>query len=193
MAQNKVAERKRLVIIGGSAGSLEVLLQVLPGLGARGHFALVIVLHRKSSTESPLVDLLASRSCWPVQEAEEKQEMLKGHVYLAPADYHLLFEADGTLALDDSEKVNFSRPSIDVSFESAAEVYGSDVVAVLLSGANADGVAGLQRIEASGGLAWVQDPSSAAVAYMPAEAIRAGAFSRILSVEELFGFLKNHP
>jgi two-component system chemotaxis response regulator CheB len=134
--------------------------------------------------------LLESKTSWQVREAEEKQTIMKDHIYLAPADYHLLIEKDRTLSLDVSEKVNFSRPSIDVSFESAAEVYGTKLAAILLSGANDDGVAGLKKVKACGGVAIVQNPQTAAVAYMPQQAINNLAVDKIINPDEL-GLLIN--
>ncbi|HWI92901.1 MAG TPA: chemotaxis protein CheB [Flavisolibacter sp.] len=170
MAQSSITNRYQLLIIGGSAGSLEVLVQLLPALNKNLKLAIVVVMHRKAG-ESVLVDVLSGKTTWPVKEAEEKQNIESGNVYLAPSDYHLLFEKNKTFSLDFSEKVHYSRPSIDVSFESVAEAYGAAVIAVLLSGANADGAAGLNLIRNAGGVAIVQDPSEASVAYMPQQAI----------------------
>src|SRR4051812_36549015 len=144
MAENHLAQPYRLVMIGGSAGSLDVILRIIEALPAALPAALVVVLHRKNSGDNLLVDLLAGKTSLRVKEAEEKEPLLPGHLYIAPADYHLLIEKDCSLSLDDSEKVNYSRPSIDVSFESAADACGTSVIAVLLSGANTDGVEGLR-------------------------------------------------
>ncbi|RYZ16735.1 MAG: chemotaxis protein CheB [Chitinophagaceae bacterium] len=176
--------RVKLVVIGGSAGSLEVLLQVLPFLRPGLAYALVIVVHRKSA-ESMLAELLAGRTRLPVKEAEDKEPLLSGTVYLAPADYHTLLESNGSLSLDCSEKVNWSRPSIDVTFETAADVYGETLVGLLLSGANHDGVVGLGRIAANGGQVWVQDPATAQVAYMPQGALNELQADRVLRPEEM--------
>lgn len=170
MAQNGIINRYQLLIIGGSAGSLEVLVQLLPALQKNLKLAIVVVMHRKAG-ESMLVDVLGGKTTWPVKEAEEKENVEAGTVYVAPSDYHLLFEKNKTFSLDFSEKVHYSRPSIDVSFESAADAYGATVIAVLLSGANSDGSEGLNLIRNAGGLAIVQDPLEASVAYMPQQAI----------------------
>src|ERR1700733_10706512 len=114
----------KLLVIGGSAGSLDVLLEILPHLRKDLPFAIAVVLHRKKESDSVLNDLLSGRSALPVKEVEDKQRILPATIYLAPADYHLLVEKDGWFAVDASEKVNYSRPSIDVSFESAADAYG---------------------------------------------------------------------
>jgi two-component system, chemotaxis family, protein-glutamate methylesterase/glutaminase len=170
MAQGSITNRYQLLIIGGSAGSLEVLVQLLPALDKNLQLAIVVVMHRKPG-ESLLVSLLSSKTTWSVKEVEEKESVEPQTIYVAPSDYHLLFENDRTFSLDASEKVHYSRPSIDVSFESAAEVFGASVIAVLLSGANADGAEGLERIRNVGGITIVQDPSEASVSYMPQQAI----------------------
>jgi two-component system chemotaxis response regulator CheB len=188
MEKDKV-ESFKAVIIGGSAGSLSVLLEVLPQLSPDFYAAIIIILHRKPTTDSPLVELLSSKSPFPVSEASEKEPIEPRKIYIAPADYHLLIEQDFSFSLDDSEKVNFSRPSIDVSFESAAEVFKADLLAILLSGANADGVAGLQAVKSLGGTTIAQHPDTAEVAYMPEQAIRQVAVDFILSPLEIARFL----
>lgn len=170
MAQKGINNRYELLLIGGSAGSLEVLLQLLPALRGDLPLAVVIVLHRKP-VESVLTELLANRTTWPVKEAEEKESVLPQHIYIAPPDYHLLIERDRTFSLDVSEKLHYSRPAIDATFETAADAYGAATAALLLSGANADGVQGLQDVRAAGGLTIVQDPAEATVSYMPQQAI----------------------
>lgn len=171
----------KLLIIGGSAGSLEALLKIVPCLDSEMELAIVVVIHRKSSYDSQLGSILQERIPWPIHEVSEKDPVLPKHVYIAPGDYHLLIENDHTFSLDDSEKVNFCRPSIDVSFESAAEVYRSNLIAVLLSGANADGAKGLQQVKLLGGTTIVQDPSSAEISYMPEQAILQGQIDHVVS------------
>ena len=185
MAEDKIAPPCKLLIIGGSAGSLEVLLKIVPWLNDDIELSVVIVIHRKSSYDSQLSSILEEKTNWPVKEVSEKDNILPRHIYIAPGDYHLLIENNLTFSLDDSEKVNFCRPSIDVSFESAAEVYGSNLIAVLLSGANADGAKGLQQIQAFGGIAIVQDPASAEISYMPEQAILQGNVDYIVSDEAI--------
>lgn len=170
MAQDGITKRYQLLIIGGSAGSLEVLIRLLPRLQKLEQVAIVIIMHRKAG-ESLLVQLLAEKTSWLVKEAEEKECIISGTIYVAPPDYHLLFEKDKTFSLDFSEKVHYSRPSIDVSFESVADAWGGSVIAVLLSGANADGAEGLDQVRKAGGVAIVQDPAEASVSYMPQQAI----------------------
>lgn len=161
---------RKTIVIGGSAGSLAVVMRIVPLLREDMDVSVLIVMHRMASTEEVLLDVLAAKTSFEVKEVDDKDELRRGVVYIAPADYHVLVEKDGSMTLDDSEKVNFSRPSIDVTFESAAEACGSSLVCVLLSGANADGVAGLKKVKEKGGLVIIQDPATADFPFMPRKA-----------------------
>lgn len=174
-----------LVAIGGSAGSLQVLIQMMKGLNEDLNIAIVIIVHRKSQPNNILTMLLQQYSGIEVIEIEDKTEIKKNKVYLVPADYHLLFENTNKVSLDSSEKMNYSRPSIDVTFRSAAEIFGKRMIGVLLSGANSDGVEGLHYIRKNGGTVWVQDPETADVDFMPKQAIYSGAYDLILKPQEL--------
>lgn len=189
MAENSISKPIELIVIGGSAGSLDVILKLVPALQPKLAVAILIVVHRKPSNDEVLVALLSSKTSWAVKEAEEKEPVLPNTIYVAPADYHLLLEKDKTFSLDASEKVNYSRPSIDITFESAAEVYGAAMVAILLSGANADGADGMERVKAMGGYCVVQSPDSSEVAYMPLQAIAQVQVDQILDAEELAPFI----
>lgn len=189
MEEDKLSPHCRVVIIGGSAGSLEVLLKILPRLTVIPAFAIVIVLHRKNAEDNLLEDLIALKSAIPVKEVEDKVPLEPGFIYIAPSGYHLLFEKNGLLSLDASEKINYSRPSIDVAFESAAEAYGPAVTGILLSGANADGTEGLKAIKNAGGIIAVQKPETAEIPFMPENAIGNVAPHHILDVEGLLEFL----
>jgi two-component system, chemotaxis family, protein-glutamate methylesterase/glutaminase len=180
-----------ILVIGGSAGSLEALLQFLPQVKNEITFSIVIVLHRKSDAESMLTTLLQSKTKLPVREIEDKEKMMPSMIYIAPANYHVLIEKDGTFSLDVSEKINFSRPSIDVSFETAADVYGEKVTALLLSGANSDGTEGLKRIKQAGGRVIIQMPSSAEVSYMPQQALNEIEADAVLSTEDIAGYINS--
>ncbi|QOW08968.1 chemotaxis protein CheB [Kaistella flava (ex Peng et al. 2021)] len=177
------------LVIGGSAGSLDVLLKVLPDLNPLLPFPIIIVLHRKPGKESLLTDLLSSKTKLKVNELEEKEEMKASTIYIAPPNYHLLIENNKTFSLDASEKVNFSRPSIDVTFESAAQVFGENLVCLLLSGANSDGTVGLQKVKENGGLAIIQNPASAIVPFMPEYAMDHVAIDAILDLEEMANYI----
>ena len=175
----------KLFIIGGSSGSLEVLLAILPVVQPLRQAAIIIVLHRKNTWDSMLPNLFTIHSSLQVKEVEEKEKIKPGFIYIAPADYHLLVEKDETLSLDVSEKINYSRPSIDVCMETVAEVYQKRAVGILLSGANADGVAGLEKIRHCGGYTVAQRPDTATVDYMPKQAIERGAADAILTPGEI--------
>lgn len=186
-----MSPRYEILMIGGSAGSLDALLQFVPQLKNGLELAIVIVLHRKGGQDSALVDLLATKTKLPVKEVEEKELVVPNHIYIAPADYHLLFEKDKSFALDASEKVNHSRPSIDVAFSAAADVFGKTVCGLLLSGANADGAEGLGIIKAAGGLTAIQDPDTAEVSYMPQAALDTGAIDKVLKTSEIAAFIND--
>jgi len=175
----------RLLVIGGSAGSLDVLLTLLPDLHADLPLAVVVVTHRKNNTDSVLVELCADRTTLRVKEAEDKEDIRPGTVYLAPADYHLLIEKNFVFSLDASEKELFSRPSINATFETAAEAYGSSLICLLLSGANADGAAGLKKVKEQDGFVMVQNPNSAIIAYMPRQALDVVAADRVIDKEQM--------
>lgn len=182
-----------LLMIGGSAGSLEVILEILPQLRSDLDYAIVLVMHRRSG-DSLLTGLLSDRTKLEVREAEEKEAIRPGVIYIAPADYHLLIEQDKTFSLDFSEKIHYSRPAIDASFETAAEAFGTSLAGILLSGANADGAEGLLRIKEAGGMTIAQDPAEASVSYMPQQAIENNAAGQVLTTRQIIELLNelNH-
>jgi two-component system chemotaxis response regulator CheB len=161
-----------LVAIGASAGGVDALLTLFDGLQPPLRASIVIVLHLPEGQDSRLVDVFAMRMRLPVEEARPHAPVEPGHIYFAPPGYHLLVEADRSFSLSCDPPVLFSRPSIDVLFESCADALGEGVAAMLLTGANEDGAQGLARIHAAGGLTAVQDPDEAAHATMPAAALR---------------------
>jgi two-component system, chemotaxis family, protein-glutamate methylesterase/glutaminase len=161
-----------LIGIGASSGAIEALGQLLPELPPRLTAALTVVIHVPPDRHSGLPELLSAKCALPILEADDKTSPLPGHVYFAPPNYHLLVEDDGCLALSTDEPVHFSRPSIDVLFESLAHAFGRRALGILLSGANADGAAGLATIKARGGLTWVQSPHTARASTMPEAALR---------------------
>jgi len=189
MEKNQIIPDFKVVIIGGSAGSLNVLMQILPQLHVINFFAIVLVVHRKSTDEQTFEELIELKSAVKVKRVEDKVAFLPGFIYVAPSNYHLLFEKNNTLSLDTSEKVNYSRPSIDVSFESAAEVYKNQLIGILLSGSNADGTQGLKAIKNAGGTIIVQDPSSAEMPFMPNSAIQNTTPDYVLNIQEILEFI----
>ncbi len=189
MEEGKIMSDFTVIIIGGSAGSLVVLLQILPQLPIINHFAIVIVVHRKNTDEQTLEQLIQLKSSITVKLVEDKVPLLPGFIYVAPSNYHLLFEKNNSLSLDTSEKINYSRPSIDVSFESAAEVYKNRLIGILLSGSNTDGTLGLKAIQKFGGISIVQDPLSAEMPFMPKHAIQNTRPDFILNVPQIVQFI----
>lgn len=184
-------KQDKLLLIGGSAGSLQVILSILMAMGKEYPMPVLVVLHRNNVFESSLEDLLSSRTRLSIKEVEEKEPILPRTVYLCPADYHVLVEKDHTFSLDYSERVNYSRPSIDVTFKSAADVYGAGLVALLLSGGNADGTEGLQYVQECGGFTIVQDPLTAEVPYMPQQALLRMKVDLVIPTEELPGLIRS--
>lgn len=171
MEKDGLDKTAKCVVIGGSAGSIKPLLRIISKIKPAINFPVIVVLHRKNDPRSSLEALLDNGSLLEVKEGEDKEALRNGVVYVAPGDYHLLIENDYSLSLDASEKVLWSRPSIDVTFQSAAEVYKSNLLGILLSGANNDGSMGLEQIQLSGGKTIVQHPENAEMPAMPLSAI----------------------
>lgn len=176
----------RVVVVGASAGGLYALRTLVSGLPADFATPVVIVQHRAKESEL-LCELLQECTQVPVQEVVDKMDLGPG-VFVGPPDYHLLVD-DGAFSLTTDEPVRFSRPSIDVMFESAVDTFGMDVVGVVLTGANADGARGLRRIADAGGHAIVQDPETAEVRVMPRAALKAVPDACVLPMEEIAGHL----
>lgn len=177
------------IAIGGSAGALEALGAILPALPKGFPLPIVVVLHIPPNKPSYLADVLGSMCALPVKEAEDKEPFAPGAVYVAPPDYHVLIEKQRCLSLSVDAPVLFSRPAIDVLFESAADAYGERLVGVLLAGGSADGALGLARIKRAGGIALVQAPHTAAVRTMPEAALNLGDVDHALSPNALGVFL----
>ena len=175
----------RIVVVGASWGGLYALMELLGALPNDFACPIIVVQHRApDADDSRLAGVLARYSSLPVEDAEDKQPIEPSRVYLAPADYHLLVER-GHFALSTEDRVHWSRPSVDVLFESAADAYGSDVVAVLLTGLGRDGAAGLMRVRAAGGVTVVQEPASAMQGAMPQAGIDAGGAGEVLPLDEI--------
>jgi len=170
------------IVIGSSAGGFAALAEILPRLAVGLPQAVVVVQHLYPGSGGYLIEFLSRRCSLPVKEAEEKEEVLAGTIYVAPSGYHLLIERDRTFSLSVDDKVHFARPSIDVLFESAAEAYGPQLIGVVLTGANGDGAAGLATIKDQGGLAIVQDPATAEVSYMPQAALASTTVDHVLDL-----------
>jgi two-component system chemotaxis response regulator CheB len=186
-----VSGNRRIIIIGGSAGSLQAIFRLFAGMPNIDHIAIVIIIHRSQGADQALEELITAKTGLPVKEIEEKEIPVNGTVYICPPDYHLLFEKDESFSLDYSEKVNFCRPSIDVTFQSAADVFKNSVICVLLSGANSDGADGLAYVQEKGGVTIVQSPEDAEVPYMPLQAIHRNIGDHIFTMEEIRSFIEN--
>jgi two-component system chemotaxis response regulator CheB len=171
MEKNDLINVSKCVVIGGSAGCLKVLLHIIPELRPGLGFPIIIIIHRKNDRKSSLEQLLGHRTPLTVHEVEDKLTLENGKLYIAPPDYHLLIEKDRTLSLDGSEKVLWSRPSIDVTFQSVAEIFGANTLGILLSGANDDGALGLEYIQKAGGKTIIQHPDNAEISIMPQAAL----------------------
>ena len=181
----------RAVVIGASAGGVQALLQILPPLPATYPLPVLIVVHVPPDRDNALVSLFQARCQIQVREAEDKEPVLPGVVYFAPSDYHLLVETDGTLSLSSDELVNHSRPSIDVLLESAADAFGSELVGVILTGANDDGARGLQAVVEAGGVAIVEDPAEAYASAMPAASLRASPSAKAMKVAAIASYVSS--
>lgn len=180
----------RAVVIGASAGALEALSVILPALPADFRLPLIVVVHIPPDKKSVLAELFRAKCLIDVVEAEDKEPLRAGTAYFAPPDYHLLAEKDNTLSLSNEEPVLFSRPSVDVLFESAADAFGSGAIAIVLTGANHDGSKGLEAIVKAGGVALVQDPADAFAAAMPEGAIARCPGAKIMSLQAITSYLQ---
>ncbi|HMH21694.1 MAG TPA: chemotaxis protein CheB [Puia sp.] len=179
----------KLIAIGGSAGSLPVILDLVSAIPHGFQTPMLLALHRNGLFESSLEELLSSRTGLQIREVEEKEPITPGTLYICPSDYHVLIEKDHSFSLDYSERVNYSRPSIDVSFRSAADVYGKGLLCLLLSGGNNDGAEGLEYVKEKGGVTVVQDPLTAEVPFMPQAAITRTKIDFVLTPSQMPGLL----
>lgn len=182
---DRLADRIDAVVIGASAGGVEALCALLPALPADTRAAVFVVIHLPRERPSRLAAIFQARCALPVREAQDKEPVTSGTVYVAPPDYHLLVDEGPRIALSTDEPVNFSRPAIDVLFESAADAYRERLLAVVLTGANHDGAAGLAAVQRRGGVAVVQDPENAEVALMPAAALQSSPTSLVFSLADI--------
>jgi two-component system chemotaxis response regulator CheB len=174
-----------VVVVGASWGGLYALMELLGALPTDFNCPIVVVQHRAPADDDRrLAGVLGRYSALPVQDAEDKQKIEPGHVYLAPADYHLLVE-DDHFELSTDDLVHWSRPSVDVLFESAADAFGENVVGVLLTGLGRDGAAGIKAVREAGGCTIVQEPSSADQSGMPQAAIDAGGAVEVLPLDAI--------
>ena len=172
-----------LVVVGVSAGGLQALCTITGALSVDFTMAMVVVQHRSKDSYA-LCDVLQECTPLPIQEITDKEPIVGGNIFLAPPDYHVLVER-GYFSLSVDEPIRYSRPSIDLMFETAAEAYGPDAIGVVLTGANHDGAYGLRQIVDRGGAAIVQDPTAAEVSVMPRAALAAVPEATVAKVEEI--------
>jgi len=178
------------VVIGASAGGIEALSALLPSIPATCQASFFIVVHLPRQRHSLLPEIFAPKCALPVVEAQDKEPVKPGTVYFAPPDYHLLLDEGPTLSLSVDDLVHYSRPSVDVLFETAAEVYGPRLLGILLSGANQDGAVGLEAVKQAGGVTLAQDPNTAQASAMPEAAVKRGAAQHVLNLEQLVAYLR---
>jgi two-component system chemotaxis response regulator CheB len=183
------ANRIGAVVIGASAGGVEALNHLLPALPKAFAPPVLVVVHVRHGQPSLLPGLFASRCELAIEEPFDKDEIAPGTVYFAPPGYHMLVEAEGgatpAIALSVDPPVRFSRPSVDVLFESAAHAYGERLLGIVLSGANDDGARGARAIRDAGGACWAQDPATATAPAMPLAAIAQGAVNEVLTLDHM--------
>ena len=189
MPIHTITQSIEAVVIGASAGGVQALLTVLADLPRSFRLPLIVVLHLPEGRDSQLAEIFQYRLPIEVREAADKETILPGTLYFAGPDYHLLVEMDRTFSLSSEEPLHYSRPSINVLMESAADAYGPALAGILLTGANEDGATGMARIKQQGGLTVVQDPAEAAVPTMPEAAIRRQAPDFILKLAGIRDFL----
>ena len=178
------------IVIGVSSGGMTALKFIFAALPAGFTIPIIIVQHLSPRSDNEWIELLNKNSNLTIKEADEKEKIEYGNVYIAPANYHLLIEKDKTFSLTIDERVNYARPSIDVLFETAAESYKNKLIGIVLTGSNNDGTIGIKRIKECGGLVIIQDPKTAESSYMPASAIAAIKPDYILSLEKIIELLK---
>lgn len=179
------------IVIGASAGGMNALPTILKCLNKNFPIPIIIVQHLHPHSDDYMARRLDAICSLQVKESENRETIKPGAVYLAPSNYHLLIENDKTFSFSTEDRVNYCRPSIDVLFDSAADVYGSKLIGIILTGANNDGALGMKIIKKQGGLTVVQDPSTAEVEIMPSSAIQLTTVDYILPLEEIGPFLVN--
>jgi len=175
--------RYEAIVIGVSSGGMNAMKVMFSLLPKDFNAPIIIVQHIGAHSDNLWVRLLNEKSNLPIKEADEKEKIENGKVYIAPPNYHLLIEKDRTFSLTVDKQVNYSRPSIDVLFESAAEVYAGKLIGVILTDSNNDGTNGIKRVKECGGLTIIQDPDTAESAFMPKSAIAAIKPDYVLSLE----------
>jgi two-component system chemotaxis response regulator CheB len=188
--RNRARDREiEAVVIGGSAGVLDVLRAILAALPLDLRVPVIIVVHLPARTPTVLHESFASVSSMPMQQVDDKEPLRPGRIYFAAPDYHLLIERDRCAALSLDEPVLYSRPSIDVLFQSASEAYGAAVMSILLTGASADGAEGAFAVHRAGGVTVVQDPATCEVPVMPQSALELFTPDFVVAPDQIVALL----
>ena len=189
MGKYKVNNQYKAVVIGGSAGSFQGITKILASLPEDFLLPIIMCLHRLKHVRNGFVEALSIKSIKPVTEPIDKESIKKGHVYLAPSNYHLSVELGNSFSLSTEEMINNSRPSIDVTLETSAYVYRHKLVGILLSGANKDGAWGMKKIKDYGGLTIIQDPQECMIDTMPSAARELSEIDYTLKIDQIVEFL----
>jgi two-component system, chemotaxis family, protein-glutamate methylesterase/glutaminase len=179
----------KALIIGGSAGSFQVVTRILSSLSDKFPIPVLLCLHRLKHVRSGFVEALSLKSNIPIEEPNDKDQLKPGRAYLAPANYHMFIELANRIALSTDDPVNHSRPSIDLSFISAANAYRDKLIGIILSGANRDGALGLKVVGERGGITIVQDPKECEVKTMTESAMQLAKVDYVYSTEEIIRFI----
>ena len=183
-----IDEKYEAVVIGTSAGGLHALSEIFEFIPANYPLPIIVVQHRSKDHRDLLEEVLQEKCRMLIKQADEKEKIVTGYIYIAPPDYHLLVEEDRTFSLSADRHVSYSRPSIDVLFESAATVYQNKLIGIILTGANNDGAEGIAAVKKNGGVTIAQNPGEALFPYMPRAAIEKGA-AQSLNLKEIGNFL----
>ena len=189
MSQYQLNNTYKAIVIGGSAGSFQGVIRILSCLPPDFELPIILCLHRLKHVRNGFVEALSIKSTKPVIEPHDKESIKKGRVYLAPSNYHLSVELGNSFSLSTEEMINNSRPSIDVTLESAAYVFRHKLIGILLSGANSDGAVGMKKIKDRGGLTIIQDPEECMIKTMPTAALNLTEIDYTLNTEDIVRFI----
>jgi len=187
----KNKEKYKAVVIGGSAGSFQVITKILAELEPSFELPIIMCLHRLKHIRHGFVEALSIKSKKPIVEPEDKESIKKGMVYLAPSNYHLSVELGNKFALSTEDMVNNSRPAIDITFDTASYAYKDKLIGIILSGANRDGALGMKRLKERGGYAIVQDPKECTIDTMTTGTLNITTVDQILKTDEIVKFLNS--
>jgi two-component system, chemotaxis family, protein-glutamate methylesterase/glutaminase len=190
MSQFNLHSQYKAIVIGGSAGSFQGISRILSALPKDFELPIILCLHRLKHVRNGFVEALNIKSTINLEEPEDKETIKKGRIYLAPSNYHLCIELGNTFSLSTEEMVNNSRPSIDITLETAAYNYRNKLIGILLSGANRDGAMGMKKIKDRGGLTIVQDPTDCMIDTMPTAALSLTKIDYVLTIQGIIDFMK---